>query len=173
MNRSQAKPRRENAPRRYVNELTFDLETVSGPETPRALCLKRSGRTGSETTHICRRAQGWPCASWGCNRCFLLAIAEPLVRLADHASQIPPGPQTIVRWAPDFGYVVILPAIVVNRSDPQLAPLSRPMAPLRGGPARRSNEPTKPSRAFQAGKATGMPSNATSIPGGKLLDSLA
>nr|CAD5299623.1 hypothetical protein BOSE7B_60627 [Bosea sp. 7B] len=79
-------PQRGHAPRPYVNKLAFAMKTVPGPETERAHCLKRSRPTKSVTAHGRRRTRARPSVPLGCKFCFLLAIAEPLVRLDDRAS---------------------------------------------------------------------------------------
>lgn len=88
MNRNLQCHSADNAPRRYVNELTFDLKSLLRPDVNRADRLKRSRPMKSEAAHAGHRAQARPSAPSGFKFRFPFAIAEPLVRLDDHAPHL-------------------------------------------------------------------------------------
>lgn len=102
-------------PRRYVNKLAFAVKT--GPEPEQARRLKRRKPTRPVTARGRRAARLLPISS--CPKpCFLLAIAEPLVRLDGRAPcrrrKLAAGREDIQGLRP-LPHVVILLGGVVNR----------------------------------------------------------
>lgn len=112
-------PRRVARAMRYVDELTFELRTVSRPEMDRARSLKRSRLKASLEAHARCGARARASAPSGCKFCFLFAIAEPWVRLGGRTShptqKLSAGLRDLQAFSP-LSHVVILLAGVVNRS---------------------------------------------------------